>query len=861
MDGRGAKSLDFSGVREVVPASLPLQEPNQVHSQQAFQRWVPPQINRLQYRDDEAVFRRVRGILNKLTPDKFEKLCHELLSVGIETKYILKGVILLVFEKALDEPKYSSMYAQLCLRLSEEAPNFDDPGKTGNSTFRRLLLKQCEEEFNNRTKASQAFDTKDGPLTPEEEEQRSNTKRKVLGNIRFIGELARYDMLHEAIVHKCIKQLLDKKKRATVADMSESMECLCYLMRTVGPILDIPKAKPLMDQYFERIQQLLGRSDFPVRIRFMIEDVIDLRNAKWVPRKSAHEIGPKVIQQIRQEAWQGHGGRPGYPVAAHGHMPRNTPPHAHGNWMNRAMGGGGGRMSDPPQSRGMNDVFVTDNGFRPSGPRFDDFSPGGMPSDRSGFGLRYDDDDFSQFAPRDPWADLSTKHSTMPFNSMMPKPAGGAGWRPTSRQNHISSDGEISLRPARDSMAAPQRPGFGGRSQTPPAQKPLDPLNRAAAPPIMEKAKKPNKQQAASTADLNKQVENIVANFLESKDIDVATRAVKDIKGPRYLTSLVSQLLTASLHTEDGECFNKLFASLHKSQLLTVDVLIKGVSGVLEQHHDREEDELKIKKQMAQFMANAVTQEILNLIDVSSVTENGNFYPTLLLCLKELETLKGQEWLVKEFTGSKLDLLSSLPEEHRTSENFMSILEKQNLVFLFPLLHIQADLYSKVEEDPSVTAVYKWVKDNVDSSWHTDSEFINVLTTCLLKYTTKDSTLAEGVDTAQAPDKDLLEKEKATLKKLLPLVEKFVHEKSVLQVSVLYALQVFCHSHNFPKGMLLRMFVLLYDTEVVEEEAFLKWKEDVSEKHPGKGKALFQVNAWLTWLETADEEGTDSEAE
>lgn len=32
-----------------------------------------------------------------------------------------------------------------------------------------------------------AFDTKDGPLTPEEEEQRSNTKRKVLGNIRFIG--------------------------------------------------------------------------------------------------------------------------------------------------------------------------------------------------------------------------------------------------------------------------------------------------------------------------------------------------------------------------------------------------------------------------------------------------------------------------------------------------------------------------------------------------------------------------------------------------------------------------------------------------------------------------------------------------
>ena len=40
-------------------------------------------------------------------------------------------------------------------------------------------------------------------------------------------------------------------------------------------------------------------------------------------------------------------------------------------------------------SRGMNDVFVTDNGFRPSGPRFDEFGPSGVPPDRSGFGLRY----------------------------------------------------------------------------------------------------------------------------------------------------------------------------------------------------------------------------------------------------------------------------------------------------------------------------------------------------------------------------------------------------------------------------------------------------------------------------------------
>lgn len=42
-------------------------------------------------------------------------------------------------------------------------------------------------------------------------------------------------------------------------------------------------------------------------------------------------------------------------------------------------------------------------------------------------------------------------------------------------------------------------------------------------------------------------------------------------------------------------------------------------------------------------------QEMLNLIDVSSVTENGKFYPTLMLCLKELETLKGQVGIITCF--------------------------------------------------------------------------------------------------------------------------------------------------------------------------------------------------------------------
>jgi len=34
---------------------------------------------------------------------------------------------------------------------------------------------------------------------------------------------------------------------------------------------------------------------------------------------------------------------------------------------------------------------------------------------------------------------------------------------------------------------------------------------------------------------------------------------------------------------------------------------------------------------------------------------------------------------------------------------------------------------------------------------------------------------------------------------------------------------------------------MLYDLEIIEEEVFIKWKEDLNDEYPGKGKALFQV--------------------
>lgn len=84
--------------------------------------------------------------------------------------------------------------------------------------------------------------------------------------VYLAGELGKLEMLHEGILHKCIKQLLEKKKNIPLADMSEDLECLCHLMRTVGRRLDTNKAKVLSGILFGW----------------------DFRGSKWSFLRSAH---------------------------------------------------------------------------------------------------------------------------------------------------------------------------------------------------------------------------------------------------------------------------------------------------------------------------------------------------------------------------------------------------------------------------------------------------------------------------------------------------------------------------------------------------------------------------------------------
>ena len=110
-------------------------------------------------------------------------------------------------------------------------------------------------------------------------------KTRMLGNIRFIGELYKQRMLTEKIMHECLIKLLGDIENPE----EDEVECLCKLMSTIGQGIDHAKAKPHMDEYFSRMYDMSqnSKSQLPNRLRFMLQEVIDLRKSGWrrTPRR------------------------------------------------------------------------------------------------------------------------------------------------------------------------------------------------------------------------------------------------------------------------------------------------------------------------------------------------------------------------------------------------------------------------------------------------------------------------------------------------------------------------------------------------------------------------------------------------
>ncbi|XP_035385939.1 eukaryotic translation initiation factor 4 gamma 3-like [Electrophorus electricus] len=307
--GRGAPLLSV-GPRRPPPRKIitNVSVNDEVQLKKAENAWKPgmkrENTQNPQTQKTQELFQKVRSILNKLTPQMFNQLMKQVMDLTIDTEERLKGVVDLVFEKAIDEPSFSMVYGNMCSCLAMlKVPMADKP--TSTVGFQKLLLNRCQKEFEKdkvnddvleklRHQLEAATSASERERLEEDlEEAKDKAHRRSIGNIKFIGELFKLHMLSEAIMHDCVVKLF-------MNHSEESLERLCHLLTAIGKDLDLEKARPKMDHYFKYIEKTVKERRGSSRIRFLLQDVIDLRLNNWVSRRADH--GPKTIEQIHKEA-------------------------------------------------------------------------------------------------------------------------------------------------------------------------------------------------------------------------------------------------------------------------------------------------------------------------------------------------------------------------------------------------------------------------------------------------------------------------------------------------------------------------------------------------------------------------------
>lgn len=316
----------------------------------------------------DVVQRKVKSLLNKMTPQNFDKIVGQILEIAAQSRNetdgrTLRQVIQLTFEKACDEAHWAGMYAKFCdTMLSNMSADIKDDNvkdKNGNAVvggalFRKYLLTRCQEEFERGWEVNlpekPEGQTEEAAMLSDEYYVAAAAKRRGLGLIQFIGELYKLGMLTMRIMHECVLKLLHFEG---MPDES-AVESLTKLLRTVGSTMDQTETgSSMIEAYFERIKSVMKMQGLPSRLYYMLLDTIELREThKWHSKQDAK--GPKTITEIREEAAAQAAAQEAERLRSQARGPRG------GSSMGGNRGGPGGFPMQPPPDYQRNTVGMDD---------------------------------------------------------------------------------------------------------------------------------------------------------------------------------------------------------------------------------------------------------------------------------------------------------------------------------------------------------------------------------------------------------------------------------------------------------------------------------------------------------------------
>uniref|UniRef100_A0ABM5G412 Eukaryotic translation initiation factor 4 gamma 1 isoform X3 n=1 Tax=Pogona vitticeps TaxID=103695 RepID=A0ABM5G412_9SAUR len=874
----------------------------------AEKAWKPSSKRASETEDPENIktlelFRRVRSILNKLTPQMFQQLMKQVTELSIDTEERLKGVIDLIFEKAISEPNFSVAYANMCRCLMGlKVPTTDKPTVMVN--FRKVLLNRCQKEFEKDKDDDEIFEKKqkemDDTAGPEErarlkeelDDARDKARRRSLGNIKFIGELFKLKMLTEAIMHDCVVKLLKNHD-------DESLECLCRLLTTIGKDLDFEKAKPRMDQYFNQMEKIIKEKKTSSRIRFMLQDVIDLRRNSWVPRRG--DQGPKTIDQIHKEAeMEEHREHIKVQQLMSKQDKRRGPPGP------SSTGGRGSLVSDDgwntvPISKGNRPIDtsrlskITKPGSIDTNSQL--FAPGGRLSwgkgSTGGSGAK----------PAEPVPDSSRPAtSTLNRYSALQQSAPIESQdvrrvvqRSSSSRDRSEKGSERGDRLERDRLERgerlerAERLDRSDRNRTPITKrsfsKEMDDRSRerererqgvletvrkvASMTEERDRSREPAKREMAppeapakpalSEEELEKKAKAIIEEYLHINDMKEALQCVQELNCPSQLYIFVRNGIESTLErsTIAREHMGLLLYQLVKGGSLSKEQYYKGLNEILEIGEDMEIDIPHIWLYLAEIITpilreGGIPMEELFREIAKPLVPIGKATTLLLeilglLCKgmshKKAGTLwreGGLSW--KEFLPEDQDVNKFITEQkvEYTMGDSSDAPSRKELTSE----ELCKQLDKLLKENANHQRIYDWIEANLSEPQISSHLFVRALMT----------SVCHSAVVFENPYR----MESAVIKSRAKLLQKYLSDESK-ELQALYALQALVVKLDQPANLLRMFFDALYDEDVIKEEAFYKWEssKDPAEQQ-GKGVALKSVTAFYTWLREAEDESDNN---
>uniref|UniRef100_A0A2K6TMR7 Eukaryotic translation initiation factor 4 gamma 3 n=1 Tax=Saimiri boliviensis boliviensis TaxID=39432 RepID=A0A2K6TMR7_SAIBB len=862
-----------------------------VHLKKAENAWKPSQKRDSQADDPENIktqelFRKVRSILNKLTPQMFNQLMKQVSGLTVDTEERLKGVIDLVFEKAIDEPSFSVAYANMCRCLvTLKVPMADKPGNTVN--FRKLLLNRCQKEFEKDKADDDVFEKKQKELeaasAPEErtrlhdelEEAKDKARRRSIGNIKFIGELFKLKMLTEAIMHDCVVKLLKNHDE-------ESLECLCRLLTTIGKDLDFEKAKPRMDQYFNQMEKIVKERKTSSRIRFMLQDVIDLRLCNWVSRRA--DQGPKTIEQIHKEAKieEQEEQRKVQQLMTKEKRRPGVQRVDEGGW-NTVQGAKNSRVLDPSKFLKITKPTIDEKIQLVPKAQLGSWgkgSSGGAKASETD-ALRSSASSLNRFSALQPPAPSGSTPSTpVEFDSRRTltsrgsmgrekndKPLPSATARPNTFMRGGSSKDLLdnqSQEEQRREMLETVKQLTGGVDVERNSTEAERNKTRESAKPEISTVSAPDKP-ALSEEEMERKSKSIIDEFLHINDFKEAMQCVEELNAQGLLHVFVRVGVESTLERSQitRDHMGQLLYQLVQSEKLSKQDFFKGFSETLELADDMAIDIPHIWLYLAELVTPMLKEGGISMRELTiefskpllPVGRAGVLLSEILhlLCKQMSHKKVGALWREADLSWKDF-----LPE----GEDVHNFLLEQNLDFIESDSPSSSETLSKkelsaeelnkrlekliIEDKANDEQIFDWVEANLDESQMSSPTFLRALMTAVCKAAIIADCSTFRVDTA-------------VIKQRVPILLKYLDSDTEKELQALYALQASVVKLDQPANLLRMFFDCLYDEEVISEDAFYKWEssKDPAEQN-GKGVALKSVTAFFTWLREAEEESEDN---